>query len=242
MTRAGIVISLPDVVLAEAIGGAYDLAWLDLEHGALAARDVAPLAIALRAAGCETHVRLASVGGDELARAIDAGADGVVVPGVDSARELAPLLVRLHYPPAGRRGYGPRRAGRYGRDGGFPSRPACTVQVETPAAVASVTDLATTDGVDALVVGCADLAVALLERVTLESATLRDAVRTVERAARAAGVGFGLAGGGDPRALAALAERPPDLLVHSVDVRLVASAADAAAARLRALEEEAACR
>ena len=42
MTQLTTVISPPDVVLAETLGHAFDAAWIDLEHGALGARDVAP--------------------------------------------------------------------------------------------------------------------------------------------------------------------------------------------------------
>jgi 2-keto-3-deoxy-L-rhamnonate aldolase RhmA len=238
MTRLGTVLTLPDVVLAEAIGTAFDLVWIDLEHGAVAPRDVPALAIALRAAGCEAHVRLASARGDDLAPVADAGVDGIVVPGAETAAELESVLARLDYPPRGRRGYGPRRAGGYGRLAGLPPRPDCTVQIETPGAVAAAAEIARAPGVDALVVGTSDLAMALTGDVALDGAALREAVAAVERAARAAGIAFGVAGGGDPARLAGLCATPPALLVHSVDVRLVAAAADAAAAALRG----AACR
>jgi len=232
VSRAGTVLSLPDVVLAEVIGEAFDLVWLDMEHGGIGVRDIAPLAIALRSARCEAHVRVPSGQSDVLSAAMDAGVDGIVMPGAEDAQALAAVLRRFDYPPVGRRGYGPRRAGGYGRDPRLPSRPACTVQVESPAAVACAPALAALPGVDAVVVGCADLAMELHGEVVLGTGELRAAVGAVERAAAGPGVAFGVAGG-DPAALAALCTAPPDLLVHSVDVRLIARAADAAAAAVR---------
>lgn len=231
MTRVGTVLSLPDVVLAELIGEAFDLAWLDLEHGALAIGDVAPLAIGLRAARCEAHVRVPTAWSDVLPAAMDAGVDGIVIPGAEDAQALAAALERFDYPPAGRRGYGPRRTGSYGREP-LPFRPACTVQVESPAAVADADAIASVPGVDALVVGCADLAMALHGEVVADTEELRAAVAEVERAAAAAGVAFGIAGA-PPAAIPELCTRPPQLVVHSVDVRLIARAADAAAAAAR---------
>jgi 4-hydroxy-2-oxoheptanedioate aldolase len=236
--RIGTVLSLPAAMLAELAGQALDLAWIDLEHGALSAADVPALAIALDAAGCEPHVRLARWDTEVLPAVVDAGITGVVAPGMERPEEVEELVARLRYAPLGRRGFGPRRAGRYGREPRFWSSPAagvtCTVQVESPAGVEAAPALAAVDGVHALVVGCGDLALALGAPGDLGAPALRDAVQQVAAAARAAGVGFGLAGGGEAAALAALAPRHTDVLVHSVDVRLYAAAMDGAARELRA--------
>jgi 2-keto-3-deoxy-L-rhamnonate aldolase RhmA len=222
MMRLGTVLSLPDVVLAETIAEAFDLAWIDLEHGALGARDVAPLAVALRAASCEAHVRIPHHASEALAPALDAGVEGVVVPQAEEVDAVEDLALRLRYPPDGRRGYGPRRAGRHGR---LPGRPTLTAQIESPAGVGAARAIAAY--VDALVVGTADLA------MTLSPDAMPDAVAEVERVARDTGTRFGLAGG-DPVALLALCRHPPDLLVCGVDIRLAARAADDTAAVARA--------
>ena len=99
--RLGTVLSLPDVVLAELVGAAADLVWLDLEHGALSARDVPALAIALRAAGCEAHVRLPAWDDRALEPALDAGVAGVVAPRIERAAHAVALVQRLRHPPAG---------------------------------------------------------------------------------------------------------------------------------------------
>src|SRR5215210_1002071 len=52
---AGTAVTLPDVSLAELTASAMDFVWIDLEHGALSARDVQPLAIAARSAGAASH-------------------------------------------------------------------------------------------------------------------------------------------------------------------------------------------
>lgn len=71
---------------------------------------VAPLAVALRAAARETHVRVAAPHSDALAPALDAD---VVLPQASDPRTVEAFALRLRYPPEGRRGYGPRRAGRH---------------------------------------------------------------------------------------------------------------------------------
>jgi 2-keto-3-deoxy-L-rhamnonate aldolase RhmA len=85
------------------------------------------------------------------------------------------------------------------------------------------------DGIDALVVGCADLSLAL---GVDEPAKLRPAIDRAAAAAQAAGIAMGIAGSGDPATLAGALARPPDLVVYSVDVRLYARAVDGAAQAL----------
>src|SRR3954469_7505157 len=105
----GTVLSLPGAALAELAGAALDFAWIDLEHGALGLADVQAMAVGLAAAGCAAHVRLPSAAYARLAAVVDAGVDGVVAPRVESPDEICALVRALRYPPAGRRGFGPRR-------------------------------------------------------------------------------------------------------------------------------------
>ena len=234
--QVGTVLSLPGAALAELAGSAFDFAWIDLEHGALGVAEAQTMAIGLAAAGCEAHVRLPATGAERLAAVIDAGVDGVVVPRVESPEQVEALVARLRYPPLGRRGFGPRRAGEYGRRAAFwdsaDSHVRLTVQIESPAGVDAAAEIAAVDGVDALVVGCSDLSLELDVPQDLESRPLRAAVAAVAAAAAGAGVRFGVAAGGDPAAVAALAG-DAELLVYSADTRLYSAAVDAAA---RALE------
>lgn len=229
--RIGTVVSIADGALAELLGAALDLAWIDLEHGALGPRDVPPLAIALRAADCQAHVRLPGWDSEALGPVLDAGVEGVVVPGIESAAEAGALVRRLRYPPAGTRGFGPRRAGGYGRRMDQLGRVSCTVQVESPKAVDAAAAIAAVNGVDAVVVGCADLRLRL---GSSEDSALPAAVKRAATAVRAAGAEFGVAGAGRQESLVSLVAEPPDLVVHDVDVRVYARAIDAAVAEVRA--------
>jgi 4-hydroxy-2-oxoheptanedioate aldolase len=237
MTRVGTVISLPDLALAELAGAALDFAWIDLEHGALSVRDAQALTIALTAAGCEAHVRLPHAGSELLGPVLDAGVDGVVAPRVDDAATARALVDRLRYPPAGSRGFGPRRAGDYGR--GPISTVTCTVQIESPAGVAAAAEIAAVDGIDAVVLGCADLAQALDAPQDLSSRALAEAVDRVAVAAATAGRRFGLAAGGGFDEVAALAAGRADHVVFSADVRVYSRAIDAAMDGLATALEEA---
>jgi 2-dehydro-3-deoxyglucarate aldolase/4-hydroxy-2-oxoheptanedioate aldolase len=232
----GTVLTVPAVALAELVAEALDFVWIDLEHGALDTADVLPLAVAARAAGCAAFARLAEPDWPRVAAVLDAGVDGVVAPRVESAAQARALVARLRRPPRGSRGFAARRANAYGRGGAAsePRDPLCLAQVETTAGVEAAGEIAAVDGVDALVVGCADLALALDGTPEPTSPGLLEAVAHVQRAAAAEGIASGIAGPDDPQLLRELAGAASTLLVCSADVRMYARAVDGVVARLRA--------
>jgi 4-hydroxy-2-oxoheptanedioate aldolase len=233
MNRIGTVLSSADPVLAEAAGDSLDLAWIDLEHGAITVRDAQLLALALQGRSCQAFARLPPGHSETLPALLDCGIDGVVSPRCETPEEAAALVARLRYPPRGTRGFGPRRAGNYGRIGSYWQAKAATVEcmvlVESAAGVSAASEIAAVDGVDALVVGCADLTMAL-GAPGVASAELRAALERVADAAEGAGVAFGLAV--DERLLMQL-DQVPEIVVCSVDLRLYAAAVDGLTERLR---------
>jgi 2-keto-3-deoxy-L-rhamnonate aldolase RhmA len=227
----GTVVTLPDVALAELTASALHFVWIDLEHGALGAADVQPLAIAARAAGAASLVRVSAGGHAAIGPALDAGVDGIVVPRVDSAAEAAGVVERMYHPPHGLRGSATRRASAYGRSPESGQRPVCMIQVESAAALDQAYAIAAVEGVDALVVGCADLALALGVEPSLDR--FRDAVGEVQLAAAEAGIASGIAGPHDPALLAELAGGRSTVLVLAADVRIYARALDTGMGELR---------
>lgn len=228
----GTVISLPDVSLAELAGGRLDFAWIDLEHAPLSLSDAQAIAIALQGRGCGALVRLPDAHAGQLAPVLDAGVDGVVVPRVETAEQAAAVLARVRYPPAGSRGYGPRRAGDYGCEPPT-DRPLVLVQIETAHGVQASEHIATVDGVDALVVGTADLSYELGVPLDLTAPALAGAIARVADAAGRAGIACGIAGGGPPATLASLAPTAT-VVVYSVEARIYARALEVAVAEMAA--------
>lgn len=229
----GTVLSLPEVTLAELVCSPFDFVWIDLEHGAIDTRDIPALAVAAKAAQTAALVRVPSWTSERLPAVVDAGVDGIVAPRVESEAEAKLLVARLRYPPAGSRGFGPRRAGFYGRTPRLwetrEAEVACIVQIETAAALAAVVEIAAVDGVDALVVGCADLSFDLGVPQQLDSPAMQEAIELVRGAALAEDKAFGVAAS-DARSIARLGgEFGLTMAVLSVDVRLYAQAVDEAA-------------
>jgi 4-hydroxy-2-oxoheptanedioate aldolase len=234
----GTVLSIPGVALAELAAAPFDLVWIDMEHGALSLSEAQELVVAAQGTGCAAAIRIPHRDAEVLPAVLDAGVDAVVVPDLRSADEARELVARLRYPPDGSRGFGPRRAGHHGRAERFwatpEARPALLVQIESRVGVEAAPAIATVPGIDALVAGASDLSFDLGVPLQLAAPPVVDAVDAVRAAASTAGVAFGLAGSGDPTALAALAGPDASLVMCSVDVRLYASAVDAVAGALRA--------
>jgi 4-hydroxy-2-oxoheptanedioate aldolase len=153
----------PDVV--ETLGDAgFDCVFLDLEHGEYGTEALPNLLRAARATGCFAIVRTSHVSAREVCAALDAGADGVLAPGVSSAGEAATVVAAAHYPPIGSRGAAPMtRAARYGttpftsyRDRSE-AETVAGAQIEGPAGLAAVEDILATAHLDLAFVGPFDL-------------------------------------------------------------------------------------
>lgn len=229
---AGTVLTLPGATAAELLAEPFDLVWVDLEHAALGPLDAQEMIIGAQAAGAHALVRLPADAHALMTAMLDAGADGVVLANVSDAATAVAALRKVAHPPAGTRGWGPRRLGlRHRGLARRPPRPSVWVQIESAEGVERADAICAVAGVDAVVVGTADLSHALGAPLDNGAPALRDALARVRLAAAAAGVAYGIAGALDSAPVAALAGA--SILVHSTDARLCAGAVDGAAAWLR---------
>jgi 4-hydroxy-2-oxoheptanedioate aldolase len=147
-------------------GLGLDLVCVEAEHSAMGPETVRALVAAAELGGAPALVRVSGNDPTAVAAALDAGAQGVVVPRVDSPAEAAAAVAAARYPPVGSRGLGPGRAAAYGGD--IPAYLAradadllLAVQVESRAAVDDLDALLEVDGVDMFFVGPGDLACSL---------------------------------------------------------------------------------
>lgn len=142
----------------------YDFLFIDMEHGALGIESVGAICTAALDAGCSPIVRAASHAAYHASRPLDAGAQGIVVPHVNSGAEAAAVVDHCRFPPLGHRSVA----------GGAPqleyasvpmgeaiellnSATLVVVMIETAAAVDAVDEIAAVPGVDVLLIGTNDL-------------------------------------------------------------------------------------
>lgn len=194
----GVWSTLPDPVTAELLGRAgYDYVCVDLQHGLTGPGTVVPVLQALRHTPATVLVRVADHRPDGLMRALDLGADGVVVPMVDSPDQAAAAVAACTYPPSGFRSWGPMWGDVDGSAPGPDEADAARrviVMVETAAGFDAVREIAAVPGVSAVYVGPNDLALTLgLGRETYAtSPAVHRALDTVLAATDDAGIAMGL--------------------------------------------------
>ena len=192
--KLGTFLSLGSPTVAE-VCGRYPFDWIlvDCEHGAGASEDA--LFRTLQAMG-ETRakkiVRLGEPSHAQIQHALDWGADGLMIPHVDTPEVARRALDSMLYPPAGRRGYS-RSVRAFGYGTALPEtppRPILFAQVETAEAVENADAIAAVEGVDVLFVGPADLQFDL--RARHSSLVFDDCLVRVASAAKAAGKAAGI--------------------------------------------------
>ena len=189
----GTWLSVGSPVIAE-LAAVCGLDWvlLDLEHGCGSDADVPDQLRALRGGPTRGIVRVPCDRPDLVARVLDQGADGVMVPHVDRAEQAERLVRAASYPPRGQRGVSRTvRAHDYGLRplDGRPA-PMLIAQIETLDAVDEAAVIAAVDGIDVLFVGPADLQHDLAVRQP--AAGFEDCLDRVVAAARAAGKAAGI--------------------------------------------------
>jgi len=200
----GVSINFSDPLITEALADAVDFVWIDLEHSAMSPQALQGHLLAARSRQIAGLVRVRGCQTPFLKEALDAGADGVIVPQVYSIAEVRGVVADCRYPPLGRRGYGPRVPSNYGRDGGrdYVARANrevfVSVQIETAEALDAVEDVVRVPGLDSVVVGPMDLSGALGRLGDVDHPTMIAAIERVVTAARAAGLTVGTGLGHDP--------------------------------------------
>ena len=159
-TKLGTWLSIQSPVIAElAAQCGFDWLLLDLEHGCGTESSILPQLQAMRGTDAQAIVRVGAPHPDLLARVLDWGADGIMVPHVNSAKEAESIVQATRYPPRGKRGFSRTiRANAYGlRPIEDVPPPLILAQIETLEAVGLATEIASVDGVDVLFVGPSDL-------------------------------------------------------------------------------------
>jgi 2-dehydro-3-deoxyglucarate aldolase/4-hydroxy-2-oxoheptanedioate aldolase len=108
-------IFLPNQAMAEAMACfGYEFLWIDGEHGHFDKEQILAHIIAVNGAGAGAFVRVPAGDPAVIKPVLEMGPDGIIVPMVNSAEEAAKIISACTYPPGGTRGFGPRRANRYG--------------------------------------------------------------------------------------------------------------------------------
>jgi 4-hydroxy-2-oxoheptanedioate aldolase len=156
--------SIPSSVSAEFMAAeGFDYVGVDCQHGLTGPDTLVPMLQAIGRYAAPAVVRVPVKSGWWIQRALDCGAEAVIVPMVNSAEDAAEAVSHCRYAPIGQRSFGPIRSELViGADAsGANERVACLVMIETAAAVEAVEEICATPGVDGIYIGPVDLAISL---------------------------------------------------------------------------------
>jgi 4-hydroxy-2-oxoheptanedioate aldolase len=182
----------------EALGqSGFDYVLIDCQHSLIAEAVAGRMLTALAATPAAGVVRVSKNDPALIGRVLDAGADGVVVPMVNSAEEAAAAVAACRYAPGGVRSFGPFRAGLGFDIAALQERVSCFVMIETAKAVANAAEICAVPGLAGVFVGPADLAIDMGIPVMsifggTRPAAWVEAIATARKSALAAGIVAGI--------------------------------------------------
>lgn len=157
--------SLPSAFATELMAAAgFDWLCIDWQHGMLDFTDIVPMLQAASITKTFTLVRVPSSEPASIMKALDAGAGGVIVPLVNTAKEAERAVEACRYPPDGSRSWGPTRAQLRSCDytaERVNQMVVCAVQIETLEAIENLDSILAVQGVDIALVGPSDMAVSM---------------------------------------------------------------------------------
>ena len=150
------------------IMGRSGLDWVavDLEHTATDILTCENLIRAIGMDGCPALVRLTNNDENLIKRVMDSGANGVIVPMIETADQAKAAVEAIYYPPFGKRGVGLARAQGYGADfenyqSKLKNDTVCIVQIEHINAVNNLHEILSVEGVDGYMLGPYDLSASM---------------------------------------------------------------------------------
>jgi 2-keto-3-deoxy-L-rhamnonate aldolase RhmA len=220
----------------------FDFFVIDTEHGSADMETVQRLCRAARSAGIAPLVRVTEITYALIARALDAGALGLMVPHVETARDAREIVRCAKYPPLGERGFGLRSAVTDYARVAVPEAIAWSnaetmlmAQVESRRCLDNLDEIAATPGLDVLLIGPTDLSIALEVPGQLLHPTMQEAYRHVVATAQRRGLAAGI----HPSDLAVVRhgrEIGMRCLMYSSEIRLLLEASRQTVMALRAGE------
>jgi 4-hydroxy-2-oxoheptanedioate aldolase len=166
--KMGLFVNSHSPTVAEQLAhSGYDWLLVDTQHGPMNYEKLSAMLSGVSSGGAKSMVR---VGGYDdrpgIQQALDLGADGVLVPYINTADEARQAVSCTKYPTAGTRSvYFPQRsmnkAGLLGYAGNFNNNGIVALQVETASCIENIVEIASVPGVDILFLGQNDLCMSM---------------------------------------------------------------------------------
>jgi 4-hydroxy-2-oxoheptanedioate aldolase len=178
-----------------------DYVYIDQQHGIASPDVLVEMIRAVDRTEIAPIVRVRSNDSGLIGQALDAGADGIIVPMVNSRADAERAVAACRYGPVGTRSYGPIRSSmtRGGTLDEVNKRVSCFIMIETRDGLAQLDAIARTPGLAGIYIGQADLAVSLgLDpELRIQPGEHEAAINAILHACQANGIAASLSG--DPK-------------------------------------------
>jgi len=187
--KIGSWITLNNPSIAEIMADAgFDWLCVDMEHSVIDYFEAQQLIMAIQGKGIKAYVRVGENNTRIIKRVLDAGADGIIIPSVNSAQEARKAVDSFKYPPMGKRGVGLSRAQGYGfnfenyRDHKTKELK-LILQIEHINAIEELEEIIAIDGIDGTFIGPYDLSGSIGKPGEWDHPKVKEALLKYERIA-----------------------------------------------------------
>ncbi len=226
-------VSTPEIIEGISRSG-LDYIIIDTEHGPYDTMPMSDLIIAATRSGLSPVVRIADVTHKEIQRAVDNGAEGIIVPCLRDVEEFRRVVELGKFPPIGKRGFMWSRGSGFGQEdwasGGMESymrnsneKVLLLPQCETVEALEHIEEIVRIDGIDGIFIGPFDLSISMGIPGEFDNPVFEEAVERILRACKEAGklcVYFSL----KPEDAGQAVRRGFDAVAVSMDIFILADA------------------
>jgi 4-hydroxy-2-oxoheptanedioate aldolase len=219
-------LAIPNSFAAEVMAlQGWDTLTIDLQHGLIDTAALVPMLQAIQATPCMPLVRVPWLEPGVIMKTLDAGAQALICPMVNTREEAERLVQYTRYAPRGGRSFGPVRAGLvHGADYAETANDNVVVfaMIETRQALDNLDAILEVPGIDAVYIGPSDLSLSLGCKPVFDDVepVVAQAIDHILERAHAHGLKAGVHNGRTDVARARLA-RGFDLVTVSSDARIL---------------------
>ncbi|MDN5334295.1 MAG: 4-hydroxy-2-oxoheptanedioate aldolase [Sphaerochaeta sp.] len=193
----------PGIVLLAANAG-LDFIMFDMEHGAFNFETIADAASMARTRGIDCFIRVPELSKGNVSRCLDCGVTGIMVPMIRNGKEAQKLANWAKFAPIGERGLGGNGAHTGYLDASKDplafmeeenKKVLAIAQIELKEAIENIDEIAAVEGIDALLIGPADLSNSYGISGQFNHPIMDEAIQKVADAAKKHGKVFGFHAG-----------------------------------------------
>ena len=204
----GTHVTMNEISISEQMGNmGFEFVWIEGEHSPLDKQSILGHIIACKAGNTAAFVRIPWNDPVLVKPILEMGPDGIIFPFIRTAEEARLAVASTTYPPKGIRGFGPRRANRYGTMSSseyidnVQSSIIRIMQIEHIDAINNLESILAVEGVDAIVAGPNDLSGSVNLLGQIRHPEMLKLLDRMAEAAKKAGKPFGASFGIDPKSI-----------------------------------------